>query len=59
MFCRKDSIVESYTHKGGGSQKVTNDDEREGGGHDTPQNWWRHLWTAPKANVIHETAQNF
>ena len=32
---------------GGGSQKVTNDDEGEGGGHDTPQNWWRHLWTAP------------
>ena len=32
MFCRKDSIVASYTHKGGGSQKVTNDDEREGGG---------------------------
>ena len=31
----------------GGSQKVTNDDEGEGGGHDTPQKWWRHLWTAP------------
>ena len=24
--------------RGGGSQKVTNDDEGEGGGHDTPQN---------------------
>ena len=32
----------------GGSKKVTNDDEGEGGGHDTPQKWWRHLWTAPK-----------
>ena len=31
MFCRKDSIVESYKHKGGSSQKVTNDDEKEGG----------------------------
>ena len=34
---------------GGGSRKVTNDDEGEGGGgrgHDTPQKWWRHLWTA-------------
>ena len=33
--------------RGGGSQKGTNDDEGEGGGSDTPQNWWRHLWTAP------------
>ena len=31
----------------GGSQKVTRDDEGEGGGHDTPQKLWRHLWTAP------------
>ena len=32
---------------GEGSRKVTNDDEGEGGGHNTPQKWWRHLWTAP------------
>ena len=32
----------------GGSQKVTSDDEGEGGGQETPQKWWRHLWTAPK-----------
>ena len=35
------------SHKWGGrSQKVTNDDEGEGGQR-TPQKWWRHLWTAP------------
>ena len=33
----------------GGSQKVTNDDEGEG--HDTPQKWWRHLWTGPQPNL--------
>ena len=34
----------------GGSQKVTNDDEGEVGGHDTPQKWWRNLWTAPNGD---------
>ena len=38
---------------GGGSQKVTNDDEGEGGGvRIPPKNWWRHLWTAPNHMVL-------
>ena len=37
LFCREISYVVSYARdQGGGSQKVTNDDEGEGG-HDTPQ----------------------
>ena len=32
QFCR-----ELRAYGGGGSQKVTNDDKGEGGGHDTPQ----------------------
>ena len=39
VFCREISFVTSSARdEGGGSQKVTNDDEGEGGGHDTPQN---------------------
>ena len=39
LFYREISYVASYAHDEGegGSQKVTNDDEGEGGGHDTPQ----------------------
>ena len=41
------TVLVWVTHtRGGGSQKATNDDEGEGG-HDTPQNWWCHLWTGP------------
>ena len=47
VLSRKQVSRELHARWGGGSQKVTNDDEGEGGGHDTPQNWWRHLWTAP------------
>ena len=38
LFCRESKFVASYTRDegGGGSQKVTNDDEGERGGHDTP-----------------------
>ena len=31
LFCREISFVARYAHKGGGSQKVTSDDEGEGG----------------------------
>ena len=37
LFCREMSFVASHAHMRGGSQKVTSDDEGEGGGHDTPQ----------------------
>ena len=39
LFCREISFVASYAHMGGGSQKVTSDDEGEGGRgvQDTPQ----------------------
>ena len=38
LFCPESRFVASYTRdEGGGSQKVTNDDEGEGGGHDTPK----------------------
>ena len=30
LFCREISFVASYAHMGGGSQKVTSDDEGEG-----------------------------
>ena len=37
VFCREISFVASSARdEGGGSQKVTNDDEGEVGGHDTP-----------------------
>ena len=36
LFCREIIYVASYARDEGGSQKVTNDDEGEGG-HDTPQ----------------------
>ena len=51
VLSRKQVSRELHARWGGGSQKVTNDDEGEGGGHDTPQNWWRHLWTAPNTTT--------
>ena len=47
LFFAKTVLVWVTRTRGGGSQKATNDKEGEGGGHDTPQNWWCHLWTGP------------
>ena len=42
-----DQFVPPFTlTKGGGSRKMTWW-QGGGGGLDTPQKWWRHLWTAP------------
>ena len=46
-FVAKSGLSRVTRTWGGGSQKMTSDDEGEGGGQDTPQKWWRHLWTAP------------
>ena len=37
LFCREISYVASYARSGGGSQKVTNDDEGEGGSRYPPK----------------------
>ena len=48
LFCREISFAASYAHMGGGVTKKWRAMTRgRGGGHDTPQKWWRHLWTAP------------
>ena len=41
------SVMPRVTRTIKGSQKVTNDDR--GGGHDTPQKRWRHLWPDPRS----------
>ena len=58
LFCREIIFVASYVHMGGGGAKKWRVMTR-GGGHDTPQKWWRHLWTAPNDLTNFFTKQLF
>ena len=51
FFSREISYVASYARiEGGVAKKWRMMTRGRGGGYDTPQKWWRHLWTAPYYN---------
>ena len=53
LFWHGSIFLAIYAYTGGGGvAKRWHDDKGEGGGLDTPQKWWRHLWTAPKNHIV-------
>ena len=62
LFCGGSILLTIYAYKGGGSRKMT---WWQGGGGclNTPQKWWRHLWTAPirlhAPQIIYGDGRNF